>query len=76
MSTIRILLCLRYMLKGSGIGRATAVAFAAAGAERLIIIGRTEASLQETASLVSLSPKVEVCPASVTNDIQVGERDR
>jgi NAD(P)-dependent dehydrogenase (short-subunit alcohol dehydrogenase family) len=60
-------------LKGSGIGRATAIAFAAAGAKRLILIGRTEASLQETASLVSPKSKVEVYPASVTNEIQVGE---
>ena len=60
-------------MKGSGIGRATAVAFAAAGAERLILIGRTEASLQETASLVSSKSKVEVYPASVTNEIQVGD---
>jgi NAD(P)-dependent dehydrogenase (short-subunit alcohol dehydrogenase family) len=60
-------------LKGSGIGRATAVAFAAAGVERLILIGRTEASLQETASVVSPGSKVEVYPASVTNEIQVGE---
>ncbi|KAL8996992.1 MAG: hypothetical protein Q9169_003643 [Polycauliona sp. 2 TL-2023] len=37
---------------GTGIGRETAQAFATAGAERLILIGRTESTLAETQALV------------------------
>ena len=48
-------------------------AFAAAGTGCLILIGRTEASLQGAVSLISPRSKVEVYPASVTNEIQVRE---
>ncbi|KAI0165407.1 hypothetical protein GGR52DRAFT_585444 [Hypoxylon sp. FL1284] len=36
--------------QGSGIGRETALAFAAAGASKMVLLGRTEATLRETAS--------------------------
>jgi NAD(P)-dependent dehydrogenase (short-subunit alcohol dehydrogenase family) len=71
-------------VKGSGIGRATAIAFATAGASRLILVGRTESTLQETAKLLSegSQAKVEVFAASVTDETkikalaeQVGEWD-
>jgi NAD(P)-dependent dehydrogenase (short-subunit alcohol dehydrogenase family) len=71
-------------VKGSGIGRATAIAFATAGASRLILVGRTESTLQETAKLLSegSQTKVEVFAASVTDETkikalaeQVGEWD-
>ncbi|KAI1074438.1 hypothetical protein F5B20DRAFT_440010 [Whalleya microplaca] len=37
---------------GSGIGRATALAFATAGAAHVALLGRTEATLKETAALI------------------------
>ncbi|KAL8956723.1 MAG: hypothetical protein Q9193_005832, partial [Seirophora villosa] len=37
---------------GSGIGRETAIAFATAGAERLVLLGRNEKNLEETKHLV------------------------
>jgi len=40
---------------GSGIGRATALAYAAAGAERLVLIGRREQRLQETEEKIKAS---------------------
>ncbi|KAJ4982845.1 short chain dehydrogenase [Stagonosporopsis vannaccii] len=58
---------------GSGIGRATAIAFATAGAARLILIGRTEASLQETAGLINTGAKVEIFSASVTDEARLKE---
>ncbi|KAK7946712.1 uncharacterized protein PG986_011033 [Apiospora aurea] len=38
---------------GSGLGRETALAFATAGAKQLVLMGRTVATLNETASLAS-----------------------
>ncbi|KAI1461672.1 hypothetical protein F4805DRAFT_464944 [Annulohypoxylon moriforme] len=40
---------------GSGVGRATALAFAAAGAAHIALLGRTEATLMETAALIALT---------------------
>ncbi|KAF2726632.1 NAD(P)-binding protein [Polyplosphaeria fusca] len=59
---------------GSGVGRATALAFAVAGAERLILIGRTSSTLQETQGMLKEgAPHVDcmVCPASVTDEVKV-----
>jgi NAD(P)-dependent dehydrogenase (short-subunit alcohol dehydrogenase family) len=39
--------------QGSGIGRETALSFAKAGAQRLILIGRTETKLRETKAMVA-----------------------
>ncbi|KAK3984441.1 hypothetical protein QBC44DRAFT_388398 [Cladorrhinum sp. PSN332] len=41
---------------GSGIGRETALAFATAGAAHIALLGRNEAALNETASLISSTP--------------------
>lgn len=60
-------------VKGTGIGRATAIAFATAGAARLVLIGRTESRLQETAKLIHTGIKVDIFPASVTDEIRVKE---
>ena len=35
-------------IQGSGIGRETAIAFAAAGAKHVVLVGRTESTLTET----------------------------
>ncbi|KAK3314605.1 hypothetical protein B0H66DRAFT_627248 [Apodospora peruviana] len=51
---------------GSGIGRETARAFAAAGAAHVALLGRTEASLVETASLLPASAHNSVHVADVT----------
>ncbi|KAI8936467.1 hypothetical protein NX059_006873 [Plenodomus lindquistii] len=60
---------------GSGIGRATALAFAKAGAAHLILIGRTESTLKETQGLVAASnaasSKVSMFSASVTDEAKV-----
>jgi NAD(P)-dependent dehydrogenase (short-subunit alcohol dehydrogenase family) len=55
---------------GSGIGRATALAFAKAGAARLVLIGRTEATLRETEKLLK-DVDCLVFPASVTDESAV-----
>ena len=55
---------------GSGIGQATAVAFAAAGAARLFLCGRTRAKLLATAALIECANKdtaVELVAADVTS---------
>ncbi|KAI1382721.1 short chain dehydrogenase [Hypoxylon trugodes] len=49
---------------GSGIGGETALTFATAGTARIALLGRTETSLQETASLV---PRSSVHVADLTN---------
>jgi NADP-dependent 3-hydroxy acid dehydrogenase YdfG len=59
--------------KGSGIGRASAIAFATAGAARLVLIGRTESKLQETAKLIPSETKVDIFAASVTDEIRIRE---
>lgn len=59
---------LTWSSKGTGIGQATAQAFATAGASRLILIGRTESSLYDTKK--SLPPQVTsvVYRADVTDE--------
>ncbi|MGH4028120.1 SDR family NAD(P)-dependent oxidoreductase [Actinomycetota bacterium Odt1-20B] len=51
---------------GSGLGRAIALAFAAEGAN-VVLAGRTEATLKETAELVEGPGEVLVVPADVTS---------
>ncbi|KAM7184207.1 hypothetical protein V8F20_012309 [Naviculisporaceae sp. PSN 640] len=51
---------------GSGIGRETTLAFAAAGAARIALLGRTKASLDETVSLLPPSTDSSVHVADVT----------
>ncbi|KAF7716067.1 Uncharacterized protein PECH_008711 [Penicillium ucsense] len=51
---------------GSGIGRATAQSFAKAGAQKIVLIGRTEASLRETAKTLTCNTSVQV--ADVTDE--------
>jgi NAD(P)-dependent dehydrogenase (short-subunit alcohol dehydrogenase family) len=54
---------------GSGIGRATALAFAKADAARLILIGRTESTLEETKKLLAESKsECAVYPVSATDE--------
>lgn len=54
---------------GSGIGRATALAFAKADAARLILIGRTESTLEETKKLLAGSKsECAVYPVSATDE--------
>ncbi|KAJ3567277.1 hypothetical protein NPX13_g6823 [Xylaria arbuscula] len=59
---------------GSGIGRETALAFAAAGASRVALLGRTEASLEETASKIKeigrCSPMIQVADVTDENELQ------
>ncbi|ROW06275.1 hypothetical protein VPNG_08076 [Cytospora leucostoma] len=43
---------------GSGIGRATALAFAEAGASHVALLGRTEATLQETGNAIATAGQV------------------
>ncbi|KAI1852844.1 hypothetical protein JX266_002385 [Neoarthrinium moseri] len=51
---------------GSGIGRETAVAFASAGAAHLVLLGRTQATLDETASLLPSQVSKETFAVDVT----------
>ena len=54
---------------GTGIGKATALAYAAAAAERVVLIGRREAKLAQTKTLIAErapTVKVETYSASVT----------
>ncbi|KAI1819123.1 hypothetical protein F4861DRAFT_528129 [Xylaria intraflava] len=55
---------------GSGIGRETALAFAAAGADRVALLGRTKSTLDETAAQVSAIGKssTSVHVADVVNE--------
>ncbi|CAN8097435.1 unnamed protein product [Discula destructiva] len=57
---------------GSGVGRQAALSFAKAKAARIILVGRREASLEETASLIaSSSPGVQsVVRAADTTDFE------
>src|SRR5262249_54001271 len=52
---------------GSGIGRATAVELGAAGAS-LVLAGRTEASLRETATLTDAQTRVVAADVSIAAD--------
>lgn len=56
---------------GSGIGRATAVAFARAGADKLVLIGRNEAPLVETQKSLECSSSVHA--ADVTDEKAIAE---
>ncbi|PVH90798.1 NAD(P)-binding protein [Periconia macrospinosa] len=62
---------------GTGIGRATAVAFAQSEASHIILIGRTEWTLKETESQIrsnekiSKAIKISVLPGSVSNEAQM-----
>lgn len=51
--------------KGSGIGRETASAFATAGAHRIILLGRNEATLAETKA--QLPPTIAICSIQAVN---------
>jgi NAD(P)-dependent dehydrogenase (short-subunit alcohol dehydrogenase family) len=55
-------------LKGSGIGRQTAIAFAQAGAKKIVLIGRTESTLRETEGLLPESSSASVFTSSVTDE--------
>jgi len=56
---------------GGGIGKAIAMALAAAGA-RLCLVGRTRETLEETADAVrTAAPRVTVSPTDLTLDNQV-----
>ncbi|KAK7996564.1 hypothetical protein PG989_004604 [Apiospora arundinis] len=61
---------------GSGIGRETAIAFATAGVKQLVLMGRTLATLEETASLVSKARdgvQVSVLEVDVSNEAAVAD---
>ncbi|UKZ78412.1 hypothetical protein TrVFT333_006152 [Trichoderma virens FT-333] len=53
---------------GSGIGRETATAFAAAGAARIALLGRTEASLKETAAALPSTVSTSSHVVDVTSE--------
>ncbi|KAI4271815.1 MAG: hypothetical protein LQ337_005736 [Flavoplaca oasis] len=54
---------------GSGIGRETAKAFTTAGARRLALLGRNEADLEQTKSLIASSTKTcSTHPASILDE--------
>ncbi|PTB62297.1 NAD(P)-binding protein [Trichoderma citrinoviride] len=53
---------------GSGIGRETAIAFATAGAARIALLGRTEASLRQTAAALPSTVSVSVYVVDVTSE--------
>ncbi|KDN63678.1 putative short chain dehydrogenase [Colletotrichum sublineola] len=55
-------------LKGSGIGRETALAFASAGAARVILLGRTEAAIAETAASLPTSVQSDAHAVDITNE--------
>ena len=55
-------------MKGSGIGQSTAVAFASAGAAHIVLVGRTEATLAKTKSLLPNICKVTVHTADVNDE--------
>ena len=50
-----------HTLKGGGIGRETAMAFAAAGARRLVLIGRNDATLAQTEESLKASNNSTAC---------------
>ncbi|WYZ37901.1 hypothetical protein EsH8_II_001407 [Colletotrichum jinshuiense] len=53
---------------GSGIGRETALAFASAGAARVILLGRTESALSATAASLPPSVQGDVKVVDITNE--------
>jgi NADP-dependent 3-hydroxy acid dehydrogenase YdfG len=52
--------------QGSGVGRATAAAFSEAGASKIVLLGRNEAPLKETAS--GLATPHSVHAVDITNE--------
>ena len=56
----------------SGIGRATAIECAAAGARTLVLVGRRQSSLEETASIMATGcdTRIELCDISVAEEVQ------
>ncbi|KAJ4350323.1 uncharacterized protein N0V89_008944 [Didymosphaeria variabile] len=59
---------------GSGVGRATALAFAQAGAKHVVLVGRTSATLEETAAAIGESSektKTSIFAASVADESAV-----
>ncbi|CAI6266836.1 unnamed protein product [Periconia digitata] len=61
---------------GSGIGRATAIAFSQANADHIVLTGRTESKLRETESLIRYSNKdvqLSIVVGSVTDETQMKE---
>lgn len=57
--------------KGSGIGRESSLAFAAAGASHIALLGRREPALRETAQAIaalSTQTKVSIHPIDVSDD--------
>lgn len=55
-----------YLFQGSGIGRATALAFSRAGAKKIILIGRNEHPLKETQQALDCESAVHA--ADVTDE--------
>ncbi|KAL6720840.1 hypothetical protein ACLMJK_002765 [Lecanora helva] len=58
-------------IKGSGIGRETAIAFAAAGAEHIVLVGRKESTLSKTRAAVLSGTRQLRCtafPADVNDE--------
>ncbi|KAK1977130.1 short chain dehydrogenase [Colletotrichum cereale] len=53
---------------GGGIGRETALAFASAGATRVILLGRTEAAVAQTAASLPTSVHGDVHAVDITNE--------
>ncbi|KAI3391349.1 hypothetical protein diail_7500 [Diaporthe ilicicola] len=53
---------------GSGIGRATAVAFAAAGASNVVLLGRSAGPLNETKSQLPGNISAAVLPVDITDE--------
>ncbi|SPQ23048.1 efb6c869-e10b-4306-a9b9-7bda8d414611 [Thermothielavioides terrestris] len=58
---------------GTGVGRQTALAFAQAGAARLVLLGRTASTLEGTASLIAAAhpaggPAVEIHVVDITDE--------
>ncbi|KAF2438296.1 NAD(P)-binding protein [Karstenula rhodostoma CBS 690.94] len=59
---------------GSGVGRATAISFAQAGAKHVILVGRTEATLKETSEViknVASNTEISIFAVSVANESAV-----
>ncbi|KAI0101451.1 putative NADP(+)-dependent dehydrogenase [Hypoxylon sp. NC0597] len=53
---------------GSGIGRETAIAFASAGAAKIALLGRTAASLQETALLIPKETQTSIHAVDIAQE--------
>lgn len=56
-------------LQGSGIGQETALAFAQAGAAKVVVVGRTESSLTSTQALLAkTTASVQLLSADITSE--------